>query len=128
MLGVLVIDDDADLRSTLRDMLEELGCHVVTAKDGVEGVTRFEQQTVDLVFTDILMPRQEGIETIRALRKLRPGLPIVAMSGGGPLHDMRYLDFAGKLGADHVLQKPFDFQTIAKVIREYTTHTDTSPS
>ena len=116
MLGVLVIDDDADLRATLRDMLEELGCRVMEAKDGVDGVARFDAPAVDLVFTDILMPRQEGLETIRELRKLKPGLCIVAMSGGGPMQDMRYLEFAGKLGADQVLQKPFDFRTISQII------------
>ena len=116
MLGVLVIDDDPDLRGTLRDMLQELGCSVIEAKDGADGVARFDGALVDLVFTDILMPRQEGIETIRALRKLKPGLPIVAMSGGGPMQDMRYLDFAGKLGADEVLQKPFDFRTITQIV------------
>lgn len=119
MLGVLVIDDDPDLRGTLRDMLEELGCRVLEAKDGADGVARFDAPAVDLVFTDILMPRQEGLETIRELRKLKPGLSIVAMSGGGPMQDMRYLDFAGKLGADHVLEKPFDFRTIAQIIGNF---------
>ena len=121
MIDVLVIDDDADLRTVLRDMLETLGCSVTEAEDGAAGVACVNGQDFDLVITDILMPRQEGIETIVALRKIEPHLRIVAMSGGGQVNGLTVLDFAHKLGADSVLEKPFSFQAIADIVKSCNT-------
>lgn len=116
MLEVLIIDDDADLREILREMLGALGCAVTEAQDGAAGVSCANAQHFDLVITDILMPRQEGIETIVRLRKTKPQLRIVAMSGGGQVNGMAVLEFAHKLGADSTLEKPFSFQSIADIV------------
>ena len=116
MLEVLIIDDDPDLRAMLREMLGALGCAVTEAQDGAAGLSCANAQDFDLVITDILMPRQEGIETIVRLRKAKPQLPIVAMSGGGQVNGMAVLEFADKLGADLTLEKPFSFQAIADVV------------
>ncbi len=117
MPDVLIIDDDADLRTVLREMLEALGCGVTEAEDGAAGVSCANERDFDLVITDILMPRQEGIETIVALRKAKPHLRIVAMSGGGQMNGMTVLEFARKLGADVILEKPFGLPEIAGVVR-----------
>ncbi len=107
MAKILVIDDDDDLRDVLCEALAEQGHEVHAASDGLKGVTLLETLRVDLVVTDILMPRKEGIETIRDLRRLTPAVKIVAMSGGGRSKQLMFLKVAEDFGADVTLQKPF---------------------
>ncbi len=69
---ILVIDDEAPVRDMMRQTLERAGYEVIEAGDGRQGMARLRQQPADLVITDILMPEQEGIKTIRMLRKEFP--------------------------------------------------------
>jgi DNA-binding response OmpR family regulator len=104
MATILVIDDDAAMRRVLKRMLS--GDHdIVEADDGSAGLARFIEHRPQLVITDILMPKKEGIETIREIRRLAPKVKILAMSGGG-IGTPHYLEMAGKLGADVTLMKP----------------------
>jgi hypothetical protein len=100
---ILVADDEAGVRGFLRTALEQGGYEVIEAEDGKQALRQARAGGVDLVITDIIMPEQEGIETIQALRKEIPGIGIIAISGRfeGP-----YLKMAGVLGADAVLAKP----------------------
>jgi CheY-like chemotaxis protein len=77
-MRVLIIDDDAELRSTMRKMLEAAGHEVVEAENG-RGMEAFRKQPADVVVTDIVMPKKEGIETIRDIRALSPHVRIVAI-------------------------------------------------
>ncbi|PLW79197.1 response regulator [Cohaesibacter celericrescens] len=120
MLSVLVIEDNKEFRLLLRDLLEEAGCRVVEAEDGKEGFDIAEKNDFDLVITDILMPNQEGIETIIGLKKLNPLSKIVAISGGGATQNMTFLELAKKLGAYRTLQKPFGLNVIEEIIFELT--------
>jgi CheY-like chemotaxis protein len=104
---ILVIDDDDLVRNTLVRMLERAGFDVAAAKNGREGLARFHSEPPDLIVTDVIMPELDGIETIMALRQESPGIPIIAVSGGGKTHAMQFLDVAHKLGADIILPKPF---------------------
>ena len=107
MSRILVIDDDDLVRSTLVRMLERSGFDIVTAKNGREGLAQFHAEPPDLVVTDVIMPDLDGIDTIMILRQESPGIPIIAVSGGGKAHAMQFLDAAQKLGADFILPKPF---------------------
>jgi len=80
---ILVVDDEEFILDATREVLERLGYKVLTANDGTEAVKVFEERgnDIDLVVTDIMMPQMDGIATIRALKKMRPDLPIVAASG-----------------------------------------------
>ena len=71
------------MRSMLRRMLHRAGPQVSEAGNGAEGIDSYERDPPDLVITDILMPKKEGIETIIALHRADPDLPIIAISGGG---------------------------------------------
>ncbi len=82
MVRILLIDDDDDFRSMLRMALEQDGYVVEEARNGLEGSQRQRTEPVDLVITDILMPEQEGLETIQALRQEFPEIKIIAISGG----------------------------------------------
>jgi PleD family two-component response regulator len=91
---ILAIDDDDDLRDTLRAILEKGGHTVHEARNGREGVACCQAHSIALVITDLLMPEQEGIETIRQLRVLDPAPTIIAMSGGGLLEGQDLLHIA----------------------------------
>jgi len=107
MANILVIDDEAGLRTMVRDTLEPLGHTIVEASNGLLGVQKYREAPFDLVITDIIMPDQEGIETIQQIRKLNPAQPVIVMSGGGRTKTGEFLQIARNVGADRVLKKPF---------------------
>jgi DNA-binding response OmpR family regulator len=117
MANILLIDDDEALRDVLAIFLGEAGHEVRLAANGKQGLMLFKQSPADVVVTDLIMPGQEGIETIVALRKERPKLPIIAMSGGVE-HSPVYLGLAKKLGAQRTLAKPFSGEELLKAIDE----------
>jgi len=117
-MKILVIDDDNLMRYTLARLLRSQGYEVVTAADGELGMTVFRSAAPDLVITDILMPEQEGIETIRLMRRERPAAKIIAISGGARLGDFDVLEMAHKLGADDVIRKPFDAGELLTRVRQ----------
>ena len=107
MARILVIDDDPAICRLVARTLAGSGYEVIEAHDGEEGLNLFRAKPPDLVVTDILMPKQEGIMTIMKMRGEAPSIAIIAMSGSGQRMGMNYLDYAGKLGADAMLPKPF---------------------
>lgn len=119
-MRVLLIDDDKELRNVLTAGLERAGHAVFAAKDGGPALTLATDNDVDVVVTDILMPTQEGIETIMLLKKARPATPIVAMSGGGRLNGELVLELANGMGADATISKPFRIQELLDAIEAVT--------
>jgi DNA-binding response OmpR family regulator len=117
-MKILVIDDDYLVRFTLARLLRKKGYDVVTAADGERGMTVFRSTAPDLVITDIIMPEQEGIETIRLMRRDRPDAKIIAISGGARFGDLDVLEIARKLGADDVIHKPFDAAELLSRVRQ----------
>jgi DNA-binding response OmpR family regulator len=113
---ILVIDDEDLVRLTVRQALEQAGHTVIEAKDGRVGIAQHKKHNADLVLTDILMPEQEGIETITLLRREQATLPIIAMSGGGRSSNRNFLDVASKLGASRVINKPFDVDELVAAV------------
>lgn len=115
---VLVIDDDELVRATLIDTLQTAGICVISAANGRIGVDLLETATVQAVVTDILMPDQEGLETIREIKRNHPSLGILAISGGGATGiDTQLLKFARELGADRTLPKPFSAGELVAAVR-----------
>jgi PAS domain S-box-containing protein len=100
---ILVVDDETEVRSFLRKVLTGVSYQVLEAENGREAARQIETTEVDLAIMDLAMPEQEGIETIRTLRQIRPRLKIIAISGqfAGPL-----LRAAEHLGAQVSLAKP----------------------
>ena len=118
MPSALVIEDDPSLRLSLQRLLQSAGYDVHAAADGAEGVAAFRQQRPDVVVTDIVMPEQEGIETIMLLRSIAPSCPIIAISGGGRIGSADFLQMAERLGATAVLAKPFEPGALLSKVRE----------
>ena len=94
MADMLVIDDNDDLRDTLRATLERVGYTVYEARNGREGCACCQAQPVALVIPDLLMPEQEGMETIQQLRAMDPPPKIITISGGGQTLRMDFLQLA----------------------------------
>jgi CheY-like chemotaxis protein len=111
MAKVLVIEDDATFRELLCLMLQSAGYETLEAQDGTKGVARFAGERPDIVITDLVMPEQEGIETIQQIREIDARLPIIAISGmwGG---EFEPLDDAKLMGASVALQKPIARTTL----------------
>jgi len=113
---ILVIDDNEMVRDILSDLLEAEGHMVRTATEGRGGLALLAGFMADIVITDILMPGQEGIETIQELRANNPDTKIVAISGGGTRYGLSFLDMAEKLGAHATLSKPIDAKELNTLV------------
>ena len=118
MARIIVVDDDPRLREATRDVLESEGHEVIEAKDGNAAVLAHRAQPADLIVCDMFMPRQDGIETIIALRRESPNVRIIAVSGGGYSGAIDVLTMARHMGASEVLSKPFSgVQLMAAIAR-----------
>ncbi len=115
---VLVIEDEPQMRTMLKQMIEDIGCDVVKASDGKEGVKLYRANPFDLIVTDIIMPEKEGIETIIELKRDFPDVKIIAVSGGGEIDAETYLSMAKKLGARYTFAKPISREELLKAIRQ----------
>ncbi len=119
MARLLVIDDDQLFLTLMIRALEHRGHEVAFAHDGAAGERMFAAGEYDAVVCDIVMPEQEGVQTIRQMRAHRPDVGIVAISGGlsfGHSSSVDVLDIAGKFGADVTLKKPFQFPELVAAV------------
>ena len=117
-MRILVIDDDEQMRVLLQQAMQWAGYEVVTAENGRQGQQLFEEQPTDLIITDLIMPEQEGLETIRILKQGYPTVKIIAISGGGRIGPEAYLPAAMELGADRIFTKPFDVKELIAAVQE----------
>jgi len=104
---ILVVDDDTQMRQTIRTILEEEGYHIAEACDGNEASGYLHRNTADLVIVDIIMPDKDGIEVIVETREKFPDTKILSLSGGGLITANDHLSSAEALGANQTLIKPF---------------------
>lgn len=120
MTRVLLVDDDASFLEALERQfhLQAEAWEIRCAPNGREAMELVRAQDFELVVVDLLMPVQEGMETIVALRRERPGLPVIAMTGGGMHLGQAYLHHARLLGARATLEKPFEFAELVRLARE----------
>lgn len=103
MSRVLVADDESAIRKVVRDALEREGHEVIAVIDGQEALERFEEGSFDLVVTDLAMPRVDGIELVKEIRR-RSEVPILVLTVRGEEREkVRLLD----QGADDYVTKPF---------------------
>lgn len=107
MARVLVVEDEEQVRDMIRQTLERAGHEVFEAADGEEGLAVFDTASIDLVVTDILMPKKGGLATILELRQKNPDLKIIAMSGGGRSGKLNFLSTAKTFPGVRTFRKPF---------------------
>lgn len=118
MANVLIVEDEEFIRNMLSQVLRGLGHVIHKASDGDDALKILSETPIDLVITDIIMPNREGLETIQDIRTTWPDIKIIAMSGGGRVGNMNYLDMAKKIGASAVLKKPFSMKQLQGAISE----------
>lgn len=104
---LLVIDDDKNIRTTLRQALEGDGRAVETAADGAEGLERLRAEPFDLVLLDLKMPKMSGQDVLAEARRHRPDVPVVIITAHG---DVETAVEALQAGAAHFIQKPFSVE------------------
>lgn len=119
MSHILLIDDDEAVRCAFERLLVAGGHQVVTLADGTGAVEAVENGPIDLVITDLIMPGQEGMSTISALRRRWPDLPIIAISGGGRLSALDLLPVARRMGANATLPKPVSAASLFEAVNRY---------
>lgn len=118
MSRILVVDDDSQVLQVVSEMLRIDGHNVVMVANGKQAIEQFEHHEFDLVVTDIIMPEQEGLETIANLRRRETYIPIIAISGGGRAGNLDYLETASYIGADGTLAKPFGRQDLLNTVNQ----------
>ena len=116
---ILVVDDEQDIRSSLRRVLEYEGMVFEEACSGKEALEQVSARDPDAVLLDIKMPRMDGLEVLGELRRLRPDLPVVIISGHGTITTAIE---ATKLGAFDFMEKPLERERVLLVLRNALQH------
>ena len=118
MARILIIEDDQEVRQLLATLLQRAGHEVAQARDGQEGIHSHRKHPSDLVITDLIMPRKEGLETIIDMRSEFPSLKIIAISGGARGSNEDYLRTAELCGAARIFRKPFANEALLRAVDE----------
>jgi DNA-binding response OmpR family regulator len=117
---LLVVDDEANIRAGLRDLLSLKGYHVEEARSGYEALALLENTSYDLMVLDMRMPGMDGVEVMRRARKMHPDLPIIVLTAHASLESAIA---AVKLDAADYLLKPFEVQdliaTVSRALRDH---------
>ena len=119
MKRILIIDDDLNMRETIKEILLGENYEIYIASNGKEGIKQQTNIVFDLVITDIIMPDMDGIEVILNLKKHSPNTKIIAISGGGYYFADDYLETARALGADKIIEKPFDNTNLVNTVNQF---------
>jgi DNA-binding NtrC family response regulator len=118
MARILVIDDDEKLRELIRRFLEGAGHEVLIAANGRVALEIQRQTPADVIITDIFMPEKEGTEIIMDLSQEFPKAKVIAISGGGNVAGIDFLQLAENLGALKTFQKPFKQEELLAAVEE----------
>jgi len=104
---IMIVDDEPSIRTSLEGVLEDEGYKVLCASDGKEALKSMEEEMPDLILLDIWMPGIDGIETLKRMRSLHPGLQVIMISGHGSIETAVT---ATKLGAYDFIEKPLSLE------------------
>ena len=118
MAGILIVEDDKDLREMLKISLTRKRFTVIEAENGKEAIVHFKPLVTDLVITDLIMPEEDGLKVIMKLKEVKPELKVIAISGGGKAGPGNYLNLAKALGADIIVSKPFSVSDLVEKIEK----------
>lgn len=102
----LLVDDNEELLAVQSAYLEAHDHEVLLARNGREALRHLQDDHVDIMVTDVIMPEMEGFETIMEVKQMRPNLPIIVVSGGGRVGATDYLAMAKSMGAHAAMSKP----------------------
>ena len=116
---ILLVDDEELLRAGVQEMLEMSGYTVITATNGHEAMACLKQNAIDLVITDLVMPKMDGVDFVEQLRQIWPDVPVIVVSGSTRNIMQRYgIESIQVPGADASLSKPFKGVDLMSQIKE----------
>lgn len=121
MARILVVEDDDLSREIVRELLEYAGHDVMEAPDGVVALRllSYDEKRYDLVVTDLIMPKKDGMELITEIKRDYPRIKIIAVTGGDEnFPALSYLRTSKSMRADYVLSKPFRNKELLKAVDE----------
>jgi CheY-like chemotaxis protein len=126
--SVLVVDDEVDVRDAIKRVLDRAGYSVRLVENGAGALTELRTCRADVVITDIIMPKINGVEAIDSIRKEFPSVRIIAISGGGnfglaayqpnAITTSAYLAAAERAGAHMILTKPFESKDLIQAVEQ----------
>ncbi len=117
MKRILIVDDEPNIRESLKIILSKKGYEVETAFDGVNALEKFKASAFDVVITDIVMPHEDGMGLILQIQRLNKKVRLITMSGGGKYTDpYTYLNMSKILGVDYTFTKPVDNDLLIEAI------------
>jgi DNA-binding NtrC family response regulator len=112
---VLLVDDEQDFLEVMSERMENRGMEVSTANSAQEALEKIELEAFDAIILDFMMPEMDGLETIKAIKKIKPELQIILLTGQATLE--KGVE-AMKLGAMDVLEKPADIEVLAEKVEK----------
>ncbi len=112
---VLIIDDEQEFTEALAERMTNRGMTVSTSSSAIEGLQSIEDKSFDVVVLDLQMPEMDGIETLKILKKKRPELQVILLTGHATVE--KGIE-AMKLGAMDLLEKPADLTTLTEKIKK----------
>jgi CheY-like chemotaxis protein len=126
MQNVMVVDDERDVRDAIKRVLERAGYSVRTTAEAADALAELRRSVADVLITDIIMPKINGVEAIESIRREFPAVRIIAISGGGnfgitayqptAITTSAYLAAAERAGAHYVLTKPFESNDLLNAV------------
>ncbi len=116
MAVILLLEDDHALRRIFTVALEEYDHEVIQSDNGIAAYDTELLNSVDLMITDLVMPRVDGLDAIRTALKAKKDLKVVAMSGGSPSFNQDYLEVATIFGAELVFHKPLEPEKLVRIV------------
>ena len=118
MSDILIVDDDASVRTFIKSCLEMVGHQVFRSWDGLEALGVLEAQHIDLVITDLFMPEVSGLELIQEIGSKHPGVRVIAITGFDVREGVDVLELAEQYGAHATLRKPFSTDQIRAAVKD----------
>lgn len=120
-ISILIIDDDANQCTVLKNIFEELGYLGATANNCDEALKLVKANNFDIIFLDLVMPGKDGVETFQEIKKIRPHAKAILFTGFGPEQEIKLLVHAKANGIiDEYLRKPLRIAELIAVIKKYT--------
>lgn len=114
MARILIMDDDASVRTALKTLLQNEGHEITEAHNAAEGAKIYTTSAPDLIITDLLMPERDGVEALLELRSQYPDIKTIVISGDAP----EFLPIVEDLGAGRTIAKPFKNKDVIAAVNE----------
>jgi len=126
MPTVMIVDDEELIRTMIQKSLIRIGYNVLEAENGNEAMRIVGKEHIDMIISDLVMPKKGGIELMMELKNMFPGIKKIAISGKLPTENKSITDLAERFNVDAVFSKPFELFDLLKVVKKLVPVADSS--